>query len=159
MQEPFFTLILIASLIAFCIFVLTAYRASSRGLYNKRAVAAFTVPILILIVMRMLIECFWAEQCSLQGVWPEVDTSSIDNGWVEFLAIIVGLGAMMVYGWLVAASYGLLPILAASFAGMVIGRAIWSRRQRKPLPCDNDDKPISPTSKPIKKQRFGTKSK
>ncbi|QRM42677.1 hypothetical protein [Rhizobium sp. BG4] len=156
MQESLATLVLIASLIAFCIFVLTGYRASSRGTYNKRAVAAFILLVLLLVGMRMLVECFWAHKCSLQGVWP--NSSSIDNGWVEFLVIIVGIGMMMVYAWLVAAGYALLPILAASLTGVVVGRVIWSLRQRKPLPCDNEGKPISSLNKPIKKPRFGRKS-
>lgn len=158
MQESLATLVLITSFIAWCTFVLIGYRASSRGTYNKRAVAAFTLAVLILIGMRMLVECMWSDKCSLHGLLPKFEASWIDNGWVEFLAITVSLGMMIVYVWLVAAGYGLLPIFAASLAGMVVGRMIWSLRQR-PLPHDNDGKPISSLNNTIEKLPFGRKSK
>lgn len=157
-MPPFLVTPLLAlSFAAFCISVFIAYRDRSRGNRGNELVIVPGILAVAFFGVRLLLNCFWANRCSIAAVWPQVDVSSVHNGWIEFAAIVGALGVMMVYGMLIAVSYVLPPILFAFVIGSVVGRSIWLFRCWSLPISSRDSDQISRDRRPGTKLPFGKK--
>ncbi len=157
-MPPFLVTPLLAlSFASFCISAFIAYRDRSRGKRGNELVIAPAILAVGFFGVRLLLNCFWANKCSIAAVWPQVDVSSVHNGWIEFAAIVGALGVMMVYGMLIAVSYVLPPVLFAFVIGSVIGRLIWLFRCRSLPTSSRDGDQISQDRRPRTKLPFGKK--
>ncbi|MFC5757872.1 hypothetical protein ACFPWW_14225 [Rhizobium sp. GCM10022189] len=156
LMPPFLARPLLAfSFAAFWISAFIAYRGRSRGNRGNDGVIAPAILAMAFFAVRLLLNCFWANKCSIDAFWPRTDVSSVHNGWIEFAAIVGALGVMMIYGVLVAASYVLPPFLFAVVIGSVVGRLVWLfRRPSSPTLSDDSDQKSQNTG-PKTKLPFG----
>ena len=117
----------ICATLAFFISAIGCYVTSHRGAYsNKFPLLTFALAA-TLYGVKLLRSCLIANGCSIvdfSGVGGQVSLSHLP-WWLDWIVIFIGWGVIMAYVALIAMTYALPPILAASAIGAVAGRFVY----------------------------------